>query len=251
MVELPQGELEPKQTVAYVPLDDRPVNDDRVVYLGQSLGYEVAVPERAWYHTSLDEQESNPNGLPYGDRGSLWDWVAQQDQAGCDLFVLSLDQLLYGGLVNSRSVQNGQPITFPDGRVLTQEAAMVEYLQPLVEDENNRVYLLDTVMRLAPTVGYEGFGLEGYATLRTFAMQARPALAGEELTIDNIVAGYALGEDGSLLVPEESLSDEMLSNYYQARERKLRLAEQVLELIAPLENVELLIGVDEIGRAHV
>ena len=37
--------------IAYVPLDDRPDNAERVVYLAESLGYELAMPERDLYRT--------------------------------------------------------------------------------------------------------------------------------------------------------------------------------------------------------
>lgn len=40
--------------IAYVPLDDRPDNAERVVYLAESLGYELAMPERDLYRTRLD-----------------------------------------------------------------------------------------------------------------------------------------------------------------------------------------------------
>ena len=42
--------------VAYVPLDDRPVNTDRVEYLAGSLGYELVMPDAEAYRTRLDEQ---------------------------------------------------------------------------------------------------------------------------------------------------------------------------------------------------
>ena len=42
--------------VAYVPLDDRPVNTDRVEYLAGSLGYELVMPDAETYRTRLDER---------------------------------------------------------------------------------------------------------------------------------------------------------------------------------------------------
>ena len=70
--------------IAYVPLDDRPDNAERVVYLAESLGYELAMPERDLYRTRLDGQPPNENGTQYGDRGALYEWVAKQEAAGCD-----------------------------------------------------------------------------------------------------------------------------------------------------------------------
>ena len=232
-------------TVAYVPLDDRPVNDERVVYLADSLGLECLVPERVLYHTALDHQETNSNGSQYGNRGALWDWVKQQDEAGCDVFVLSLDQLFSGGLVNSRSIHASSPIAFADGRSLSAEEVMEQYLLPLMADDNNQVYLIDTVMRLAPTVGYEGFGLEEYHTLRDYAMLPRPALDGDALTVENIVASYPLGDDGKEIKPDASLSEAMLENYFASRARKLRLADTLLTQTEGMYNVHWLMGVDD------
>ena len=88
-------------TIAYVPLDDRPDNVGRVVYLAESLGYVLEMPEADWYHTCLDGQPTNANGTQYGNRAALYEWVLEQEAAGCDRYVLFLDQLLSGGLVNS------------------------------------------------------------------------------------------------------------------------------------------------------
>ena len=57
--------------IAYVPLDDRPDNEERVVYLADSLGYELLLPEQDDYQTRLDGQPLNENGTQYGDRADL------------------------------------------------------------------------------------------------------------------------------------------------------------------------------------
>lgn len=242
-IEMPEPEV--GLTVAYVPLDDREVNDDRVVYLAESLGLDFQMPERTLYHTVLDYQEVNPNGSQYGDRGALWEWVMEQEAAGCDAYILSLDQLFSGGLVNSRSVHSGDDIVFPDGTILTEWEVIDQYLMPLLNDPDNQVYLFDTVMRLAPTVGYEGFGLEEYSLLRTYAMSARPALEGETLTVENIVAGYTLDENGAVITPPEGVTQEMVDNYFTARERKLMLADVLLTATEGMDNAHWLIGVDD------
>ena len=65
--------------IAYVPLDDRPDNAERVVYLAESLGYELAMPERDLYRTRLDGQPPNENGTQYGDRGALYGgWLSRR-----------------------------------------------------------------------------------------------------------------------------------------------------------------------------
>ena len=99
-VDAPSGS---EKVIAYVPLDDRPDNEERVVYLAESLGYALTMPERDLYHTALDDQPVNANGTQSGDRGALFAWVLEQEAAGCDRYVLSMDQILSGGLVRQDS----------------------------------------------------------------------------------------------------------------------------------------------------
>ena len=240
---LPEGENSGPE-VSYIPLDDRPVNADRVEYLAESLGYRLSMPEEDLYRTRLDGQGTNPNGTPYGDRAALYAWLREQEEAGCDRYVLSLDQLLSGGLVNSRSFL-GEDVTLPDGTVLS-ETEFLEAILALLSGEENEVYLLDTVMRLAPTVGYEGWELSGYEALRSYGMAARPALAGEELTLENILSAYPLGVDGEVLDPALfGVTQEAVDRYLLCRARKLRLISEALTLTEGMENIHFLLGVDD------
>ena len=240
---LPEGENTGPE-VSYIPLDDRPVNADRVVYLAESLGYRLTMPEEDLYRTRLDGQEANPNGTAYGDRAGLYAWLQDREAAGCDRYILSLDQLLSGGLVNSRSFP-GADVTLRDGTVLTEEAFLSAILD-LLADGENEVYLLDTVMRLAPTVGYDGWDLAGYEALRSYGMAARPTLSGDALTVENIVAAYPLGADGTPLDPADyGVTEEAVARYLRCRERKLRLIDEALRRTEGRENVHFLIGVDD------
>lgn len=226
-------------TVAYIPLDDRPVNTDRVAYLAGSLGYELVMPDAEDYRTRLDDQPLGESGLKYGDRAALYEWVLAQEAAGCDRYILSLDQLLSGGLVNSRCF-TGEAVTLSDGTVMS-EAELIRSLLAALSAPENEVWLLDTVMRLAPTVGYDGNTLEDYASLREYAMQARPELDGDELTIENIVKNYPCSADGGLIPYDETVT----SVYFQARARKLELIKCALDASEGLDNVRFLVGVDD------
>ena len=171
--------------IAYVPLDDRPDNVERVVYLAESLGYTLSIPERDDYRTALDGQPCNENGTQSGDRGELFRWLLDREAAECDRYVLSMDQLLSGGLVNSRAMYNHEDISLPGAEGGEMAETYSEYelmgllLSTLAEDADNQVWLLESVMRLAPTVGYQGGTLEDYNALRSYGAQPRPELAGE------------------------------------------------------------------------
>ena len=234
--------------VAYVPLDDRPDNEERVVYLADSLGYELLLPERDDYQTRLDGQPLNENGTQYGDRADLYEWVLAREEAGCDRYILSVDQLLSGGLVSSRAMTGENPVTLSDGRTLTETELLAELIAVLAEDPDNQVWLLDTVMRLAATTGYGGFGLNEYNALRTYGMAPRPHLEGEELTLENIVADYPLGADGTPVPVEsqEPLPEGAVENYLAARERKLRLSAAMFQALEGTEGqFHVLIGIDD------
>lgn len=241
-------ETEEGETIAYVPLDDRPDNVERVVYLAESLGYTLELPELDLYRTRLDHQPRNENDTQYGNLAALYEWVLDQEAAGCDRYILSLDQLLSGGLVNSRHTAETLAVTLSDGRSMKDTELLEGLLAALAADENNRVWLLDSVMRLAPTVGYAGFGIEEYNALRSYGAEARPELSGEELTVENIAADYRLGGDGAALDPADfDLTEAQVEEYMAARQRKLLLSDRVLETVRGdgYENFRVLIGIDD------
>lgn len=239
--------------IAYVPLDDRPDNVERVVYLAESLGYALSMPETDDYHTALDGQPLNENGTQSGDRGDLFRWVLDQEAAGCDRYVLSMDQLLSGGLVNSRAMSEHEDISLPGAEgempsVHTEYELLERLLTTLAEDPDNRVWLLDSVMRLAPTVGYQGDTLEEYNALRAYGAEPRPVLMGEGLTLEGVEEYYRLGADGQELpLADYGLEEAWMADYLAARSRKLELSDAMLTLVRDLEadNIHVLIGIDD------
>ena len=68
-------------------------------------------------------------------------------------------------------------------------------LSTLAEDADNQVWLLESVMRLAPTVGYQGGTLEDYNALRSYGAQPRPEQAGEDFVLGTVEESYPLGAD--------------------------------------------------------
>ena len=255
--ELPEPEQpENSSAVAYVPLDDRPDNVGRVQYLAESLGYTLHMPEEWMYKTLLDGQAEDyyaENGLTVaaetGQAGSptdLYDWVLEQEAAGCDRYILSMDQLLYGGLVASRlagttAVRNGEAWS------LTK--LMEDLLSALAADPINEVWLLDSVMRLAPTVGYMDGSLEYYNAMRTFGAAPRKTLTGSELTLDNIRATYGTDADGNDLLDfggDSALYDSAV-RYMEHRINKLTLSGDLLETVDRLDSgrFHVLIGIDD------
>ncbi len=237
---------EPGKTVAYVPLDDRPDNVERVIYLAESLGYALEMPEAELYRTRLDHQPKNFGSLQRGEPWSLYTWVLEREAAGCDRYILSLDQLCSGGLVSSRSMTRDDLELPRGGGTVSASGLLEDLLTALAEDGDNVVWLLDSVMRLAPTVGYEGGTLEEYNAVRAYGMEPRKTLTGAELTLENVFDSYERGADGTCL-PKEPEAASALERSLEARKRKMVSSTQVQELLARegYENFRLLIGIDD------
>jgi hypothetical protein len=80
-----------RATVVIVPLDDRSVNYECLLMLGEAAGLDVLLPPKAWL------------GTPWraGKTEELCAWV-EEHASRADALVAALDTLGYGGLVNSR-----------------------------------------------------------------------------------------------------------------------------------------------------
>lgn len=233
--------------IAYVPLDDRPDNVERVVYLAESLGYRLEMPELADYRTALDGQPKNYDSLQCGNPWALYTWVLDQEAAGCDRYILSLDQLHSGGLVSSRCVTEDE-VPVPGGGTTSATELMDSLLSALAQDENNVVWLLDSVMRLAPTVGYQGGTLEDYNALRAYGAVGRPELPSGDLEASDVRALYQLDSGGELLEPADfGLTEDRVDAYLAARSRKLALSERMLHTVqcGGYEHFRVLIGIDD------
>ena len=220
---------EPLLTIGYIPLDNRAVNDLRPVWQMEGAGIRVLMPEEDLYATRLDNQSPNANGTTYGDREALLAWL-QTNQAQCDIIILSLDQMLSGGLVSSRAM-NHTDLTF--------EYAVIDYIAQLSREKP--VYVFDTVMRLASTIHYQGLGADAYNNFRAYGMQPRSPLTGEALTLENIYQGYRFDANGQPV--RTTLDEAALQSYHDARIRKLRLADRMLQQSQDL--AALFIGVDD------
>lgn len=257
---MPEKPVAEGTAIAYVPLDDRPDNEERVIYLAESLGYVLEMPEKDLYHTALNGQPLNENGTQSGDRGALYEWVVAQETAGCDRYILSMDQLLSGGLVNSRDMAAAENITLSDGTILTEEALLENLLETLSADANNRVWLLDSVMRLAPTVGYQNWTLEEYNALRAYGAQPRREIP-ENAGVNEVMREYRVDPEGQEIpLAEFDLEDWEVDRYLSARGRKLKLADQMLRLRNgtmkdgvtrqwDTRHIQVLIGVDDSSEA--
>ena len=259
----PEGEARDwSRVIAYVPLDDRTDNLESTILLAEASGWELLLPDRDLFRTALDGQPRNANGTAYGDREALFLWIRELEARGCNRYVLSLDQLFSGGLVNSRSLSAPTPLRFPDGTVMEEAEAFDAYILPLAADPVNRVYVFDSVARLSPTVGYLGVGETEYYGLRAYGMAARPELPEGEPTLEDVFSRYPYAADGGTHAEDapgsaryrEILTEDRIAEYLGVRRRKLTLLDKVLDSVLTVSedggNFQLLIGVDDSSNAE-
>lgn len=180
------------QNVVYVPLDDRPFNDSRVKTMAESLNIQLITPDRDLYATKLDGQTENTNGTQYGSREALVTWLQEMDKT-YDTFIISMDQLLSGGLMNARCMTEMTALHFADGSSMT-EYEVIDFLAELAE--NNTLYLIDSVARLASACDFDGYTINHYWVTRAYGMVGRPVFYRDDLTVEHIIASYPYAADG-------------------------------------------------------
>ena len=134
------------RTILYVPQDDRPVDLAYTVSTAEDAGYTVLTPPRQYL------SGSNFKGEP--DR--LIRWV-DENAGTADAMVLSIDSLVYGGLVDSRK----HNFTM---ETLTERLERVEALHKKYDDVP--IYAFSTVMR-SPWAGGKGVEPDYYLQMGT------------------------------------------------------------------------------------
>jgi len=219
-----------QKTICFIPLDDRPVNYDRAVWLSKSMGFNLMIPDKEMVGTRLDNMTPFPNYRTCGDREGLFMWL-KACEGKCKYYVISVDQLLSGGLVSSRWLANTD---------LCFENEICDYLIEL--SHKYRVVIFDSIMRLASTVNYGGYTIDEYYKFREYTKQARRIIPDAELNIESIISNYTIGVDGRIL-DSKGLTDGQLARYFASRRRKLQLTDRLLRCAGNLDFYA--IGVDD------
>ncbi len=247
------------RVLAYVPLDDRPVVVDRVIYGAESAGFDIQLPpDASLYQTHLDDQlvnKDNPDTKytdesQVGNGAAIMDWLEEMEADGCDYYIIHLDMMFSGGLVGSR-----YPDTHYDENGylnISEQLEIAERLAALSNDTENKVYFVDTVVRLASTSNFKGYKGDMYDALRAYSKKARWPLdpqwwygldyAGSCDIINAIKDNYQRGDDWQTITFGSPLTQEKVDLYHLARHRKLRLINYMMEYA---RNAYYIVGVDD------
>lgn len=118
--------------IAFVPLDDRPVNAEFPIMLGQIAGVSVEAPPR----------ELLGNFLNAGRPDAIAAWLKHAVSHNINATIVSSDMLAYGGLVASR---------VPGASYVDTSARLANLAQIRDEIPGLWVSVFGTLMRLAPT----------------------------------------------------------------------------------------------------
>ena len=230
------------KTVSYVPMDDRPIHTTRMEYLAESFGMELKMPDAKYYRTYVGEGENSyPSySTKYGNPIKITKWLEDQEDAGCDYYILSVDQLYSGGLIPSNYVTDDDIDVYGKN-----ESSKI--LKLLMADKNNHIYLIDSIAGLAVEPGFMDFTLDDYNLLLAYSNQPRKELTGKELTLDGVLSSYANNPEGSSIAT--SLSIEKLNKYLEARERKMKHSESLIKMIEKSGNshVHIMFGIQDSG----
>ena len=236
-----------KKVVVYVPLDDRPCNNERVQLAGKSMGIEILFPPKDYFKNCLDNQPLNSTGSQLGSPDLILEWLRNISQSrNIDAYLVSLDQINSGGLIGSRVAT--------DDDISTEKNRIVDLMSII---GNKPAYFFDTIMRLASTLGFQNMGMYEYISTRLYASHNRMPFRHSDKNIrkDHILNYYDIDgadhiisyqsmynkDDGKLY----TLTREQVNKYLTARKRKFKLNAEILEYIKGFPNAYISVGVDD------
>lgn len=219
--------------ILYIPLDDRPISVKRVELLAKASGFSIVIPDLELVRTTLDHQPLTKYHKQCGDTQELLKWYSKLNHNDFDYYIISIDQISSGGLVNSRSTRNlsiSDTITIIDS-----------FLRPIIEN-NKKAILIDSIMRLASTIGYLSYTDEEYGSFRKYAKIKRL----EASSFDEIISNYELDEFGNDIdYASCNLTIDKKNEYLLSRERKIKISKHLVELANQYSNLIIFLGIDD------
>ena len=234
------------EVISYIPIDDRDIHTTRLIYLAESGGYDLQLPESKYYTTHIDKGENSYTGFntKYGNPYKLGQWLQEQEDAGCNYYIISLDQLFSGGLLGSEYLSDEDINVYGEAMKKAKKS-----FEKIISKEENHVYLIDTVMGLNVTPGFMNFTSSDYELLKTYVTTPRIELTKEELQVKKIAENYLINIEGNPI--NTNLDSEKLNRYLSARERKLNLSKYIVEKVkkSKNKNITLYYGMDNISNA--
>lgn len=199
--------------ITLVPIDDRPAVGQFAQMIGAVADHQVVMPPRA-----LLGRFTTP-----GDTARLAQWLKAQDYAQTDALIVSVDMLVYGGLIASRTFQT---------RLDEAQERLAFFRWFKAKYPQVPIYAFSVIMRVAPT-----------------------ATAATRITHDQLARWAELKDrapktkDAQLAAELEQLTKELapqvLDDYLAARRRDLQINLAMLDLVKAGVVNELLLLQDD------
>ncbi|MDY6269186.1 MAG: DUF4127 family protein [Selenomonadaceae bacterium] len=197
--------------VVLVPLDSRPPCRQHVVDLGRIAGLDVVTPP-----AECMDYYSQP-----GDTKAMQDWLITAVQPG-DAVIVSMDQLLYGGLLAAREKQTPE----------AQQDALISYLRAFrTAHPGIPIYAFSILPRLTPQDTIDGY-------------DERRALIAYSRLVGRKAAGLAIDE-AELSRLRAKISDESLATYEGHFHENAVLNEKLVALTKDGTLTRLILGQDD------
>ena len=206
--------LKTERRVLLLPLDSRPPCLDFVAALGRIAGIKIIAPPE-----DILDYYTKP-----GDTAALQRW-AQENIAGCDYAILSVDQLLHGGLLASRENQKTPADT----------EALITFLRALhAAHPDIPLYAFHILPRLTPPDSINGRE-ERKALMRYSRLT-------DQIDLQTIPATEDIAEQEEL---RAAIPTDSLRRYEALFKDNARLNRQLINLAADGTLARLVIGQDD------
>lgn len=230
-----------KKVIAYIPLDDRPCNLDRVNLGAQAMGMELLIPPTNYFKNYLDKQGTNENGWQIGCPDKIESWLGDMTKEfDIDSYIISLDQLCSGGLIGARKFDH--PISAKES------VDRVKRVMDIIPS-NKKVYLFDVVLRLATTIGFDGLDFNDYDASYKYASAPRRKItttADELIARDEIIKNYNVDTNGNWIDPMNyGFNRDKATKYLEVRKRKFTLNCEVGKLLNKYKNAKFVFAVGD------
>lgn len=201
----------PKQKILLVPLDSRPPCRQMVVNAGRICRRDVWTPPQE----ILDYYS-----LP-GSTGEIRQWL-QENMDGSEAVIISIDQLLYGGLLSARE-KNASPAEI---------ASLLGFLRELHQAHPRiPIYAFSILPRMTPQDSIDGY--QERKDLIAYSRLAGKKAAGEEI------------DETELSVLKNSIPPASLEKYLQRFRENERLNRELIDLAAEGVFARLVLGQDD------
>lgn len=221
--------------VVYIPLDNRPCNYERVKLGGEAMGLEIIMPPKSLVATKLDYQMFEGDVSNVGNRNKILNWLNCyhiDHNNEIDAYLLSMDMLYSGGLVGSRDSKFSA----------SSDTEVLNRILDFLNSTTKPVYIIDTVMRLAATVGFNGYETSEYNATRAYGKVKRKTAS--VFSVQSVIDCMRYDEKRNV-ISHPGLTSAQVDKYIAARERKIRFSSKLIQAIKDKENVYVFYGVDD------